>query len=143
MNTNINPEEKTHSYVAIFGTSKGYFLLLNNEDDFFMIQAWQSLKDAKNYFELGYNNSHARNYESSMSACPNFIQFNPRIAEFNSLVDMITKLGLKNNTKPLRFRSASGSYDVMKLDETLAKPVYETAIEPALISYDEQGSLKT
>jgi hypothetical protein len=124
------------TYVAVMKTTEGYFLMLtqDTQSKIRSILGWKSLGDATRYFEDGYNENHRRGYEASMSACMNYIQFQPRILEFNGLQDMIDKLRLTAGEKAMRLHSISGSYEVMKLDSVLAEPIYKNAVNPKLIS---------
>ena len=122
------------TYVAVMKTSEGYFLMLNRgKDNVRSILAWKDMRSALNYFENGYNDNHRRGYEHSMSACINFITFNPRILEFNGLQDIIDKLKLVAGEKVMTLRNISGNYEVMKLDYTLTEPLYNQGVTPKLI----------
>lgn len=125
-------DQNQETAVAIFKTTEGYFLLLNHEDKVFTIRGWKSVNEALSYFELAFERAHNRGYEPSMSACINFIQFQPRVVTFAGLQDMIQKLGLTPNEKPYRLHSISGSYDVLPLKAELAAVVYETGKTPDL-----------
>lgn len=122
--------------VSILKTTEGYFLLLNRDDatKVVSIRGWKSLRDAISYYEDGYNAGHNRSHEASMSACINFIQFQPRIIQFPTLDDLVKGLDLTPNEKPLTIRSISGCYLVLKLKSELAEPIYEKGFEPKLIT---------
>jgi hypothetical protein len=63
--------------VTILADNKIY-LMMNDKT----VQGFDTVNEAINHFEVGYNNNHARGYEASMSACLNFIQFSPSIHEW-------------------------------------------------------------
>ena len=126
--------ENTPVFVAIFHSNSKYYLLLSVDDNTCSIQGWVSLPKALSYFEDGYNQCHSRSYESSMSACINFIQFQPKIVSFDGLDDMIKKLDLQDNPTPLRLSSISGSYTVLKLKTELAESLYDNGFGPKLIT---------
>lgn len=122
----------------------------------FAILGWDSLDRARYYFEEGYQQKHRQNYEGSMSACINFIQFQPRIVEFADLADLEARLLPTKlpdnptpdqaqaailatphpdavNRRPCRLSAVSGFYDVMPLVPDIARPLWEAGVSPALI----------
>ena len=119
--------------VAILKADQNFYLMLTGKDEGFCIMAWETPRKALNYFERGYNECHWRNYEASMSACINFILFQPVVVSFSSLEDIKTKLGLSDTIRPHRISNISGSYVVLPLDKSLAEPIYEAGITPRLI----------
>ena len=122
------------AFVAVLKTSEGYFLILNKKGDELTILGWQSLKEAIDYFEDGYDNNHRRGHEASMSACINYIQFQPRILSFDTLQELSDKLQIKGGKIGTRINSISGSYNVLKLKDELIEPLYDEAVSPKLIS---------
>lgn len=75
-------------YIAlILSDNKVYILATNNYD----VLGFTSLNKAISYFEDSYNSSHGRGYEASMSACLNYITFQPSIIEVENFED------IKNN----------------------------------------------
>ena len=123
------------SFVVILRTLEGFFLMMTGDGKVLSIHGFKSLKEAKDYFEVGYNTNHARGYEPSMSACINFIQFTPSIVQFPSLENMIETLKLKE-CKPFRLHSVSGHFDGLKLDDKIAEPIWEKGERPGLITED-------
>lgn len=126
--------DKEQVHVAVFCCSGKYYLLLTKNDGIYNIQGWPNKQDALSYFTRGYNQSHDRGYESSMSACINYIQFQPAILSFCDLQDMIQKLGLKEGSQPVHLSSISGHYIVLPLDTEQAKLYYDQGTRPALIT---------
>ncbi len=94
--------EKEQVHVAVFRCDEKYYLLLTKNDGVYNIQGWPNKQDALNYFTSGYNQSHDRGYEGSMSACINYILFQPVVLSFDGLQDMIQKLDLKEGSQPVR-----------------------------------------
>ena len=128
--------EKEQVHVAVFCCDGKYYLLLTNNNGIFNIQGWTNKPEALAYFTRGYNQFHDRGYESSMSACINYIQFQPTILSFDNLQDMIQKLGLKEGSQPVRLSSISGYYVALPLDTEMAKQFYDQGTRPALITQD-------
>lgn len=122
------------TYAAVMKTRNGYYLMLSRKDGVVGILGWTHLQDALSYFTACYDSNHRRSYEASMSACINYIEFHPRILEFNGLQDMIDKLKLTPNEHVVRISSISGSYEVMSLNEELVKPLYDDGIRPNLMT---------
>lgn len=48
-----------------------------------MISGFENKQKALDFFQKGYNQSHRRGYEASMSACINYITFQPAIHEIS------------------------------------------------------------
>ena len=131
--TDINTASK--SYVAVMHNSGGYYLMLNRDDNNILtIRGWLKLSDALAWFTNAYNSNHDRGYESSMSACMNYIEFQPKILGFNGLQDMIDKLKLSKGSRVSSISSVSGSYTVLVLDPVLAEPLYNNGSSPELIT---------
>lgn len=144
-------------FVSILSTGDDKFwLLLVHEEHQFSILGWESLDRALAYYQDGYRRKHRQNYEGSMSACINYIQFQPRIAEFADITDLEAKLLPARlpdapspeqaqaallatqypdavNRRPCRLSSISGFYDVLPLVPNIAKPYWEAGKAPSLI----------
>ena len=65
----------TNALVSFYADNKVYLLL--GEDR--IVQAFDSVRRALDYFESPYLRAHNRGFTSSMSACLNYITFNPAI----------------------------------------------------------------
>ena len=79
----------TKALVSFKAKDKVYLLIGENN----VVQAFKSVQKASDYFESSYMKCHNRGYESSMSACLNYITFNPAIhpwehEDLSKLVDM-------------------------------------------------------
>jgi hypothetical protein len=57
-----------------------------------MIQGFETLKEAKDYFLESYGDAHYRSFEGSMSACVHFMQFQPHIVRFESIEDVKNRI---------------------------------------------------
>jgi hypothetical protein len=67
--------------VTIADGSRGHraWVMLNRDKS---VAGWASEQEAHAYFTRGYNASHRRSYEASMSACIHAIEFDPRVHVF-------------------------------------------------------------
>ena len=123
--------------VALIQSDGQIYLMLSRDGDQLTIAGWSTPEEAKGYFERGYNNAHDRGYESSMSACINFIQFTPKIVTFPTLEALVEALGIvEGKSEAVRLSSISGWMDALILDQEKAKAVWESGDTPALISED-------
>jgi hypothetical protein len=125
----MNKSSKT--YVAFFSNNKRLYLLMTNDTPHNIV-GFETEEKALEYFTGGYNRMHDRGYESSMSACINFISFCPKIVGFNSLEKMIKVLKL-NNAKLVHLSHVSGYYYALELPESAMK-LYEAGKSPELIT---------
>jgi hypothetical protein len=145
------------AYVVILNTSDKYWLMLHKDGPHaYSVLGWNNLDKALAYFEEGYRQSHQRNYEGSMSACINYIQFQPRIVEFADLADLENRLlphplpdvpeakdimdaliATKHpeavSRVPCRVSHISGRYDCLPLINELAQPFWAAGRSPSLI----------
>lgn len=145
------------AFVAILSTGDNFWLMLSRESDkSFAILGWEDVNRGLYYFQEGYRQKHRQSYEGSMSACINFIQFQPRIVEFADMADLEARLLPTKlpdaptadqavaallatphadavNRRPCRLSSISGFYDVLPLVPDIARPLWEKGVSPALI----------
>lgn len=77
-------------FIALFKSDNNLYIAAGSQPPNAII-AFETIEKGLDYFEDGYNRFHNRGYESSMSACVNFIQFTPSIVEFKDLEE------IKNN----------------------------------------------
>jgi hypothetical protein len=119
-------------YVALIKMTEILGVMCNREG---VIQAFTSKKKGSDYFEAAYNSGHNRGYEASMSACLNFIQFQPKIIKVNDTEDLTKLLGTgpyHNNS----CRSISGFMNVITADipNPDLESIFEAGETPRLIS---------
>jgi hypothetical protein len=93
------------------------------------IRGWKTSKEALEYWEGAYRRAHARSYEGSMSACLNFISFNPSILELT--LDEIAPL-IAGDRRVVNLYTNSGSIDAVVLNNKAAA-FWERGSKPALI----------
>jgi hypothetical protein len=104
------------------------------------VHAFKTSEEATGFFEEAYNRKHNSGYEASMSACINFIQFQPKIIKINGMEDL-----KKIAADPPKLVSIGGVAGWMTGITTsdLAKKLWEEGISPKLISketFDAQRS---
>lgn len=119
--------------VALFKQDGKIVYLLMTDDTPHEIMGWENLKDGLNYFTRGYNQAHGRGYESSMSACINYISFNPKLVQFKDLQELVEKLLGSEPPRLMHLRHIAGNYFALKCIPS-AIDVYEAGISPDLIS---------
>jgi hypothetical protein len=110
----------------------GFYMYRENSSKPYTIAAWHSEKEARDFFEEGYNRNHNRGYEASMSACINWILFNYSIV-YLDLAEIKTFLV---NEEAYRLRSISGSATLLKVDAARCRDLFESGCRPRLISED-------
>jgi hypothetical protein len=115
-------------YIVLINTGKAIFIMATDDN---YIHAFKTQKEALNYFEDGYQTCHKRSYESSMSACINYIGFRPRVIFIPNLDFVKNHIGEKV-PRLMNLRSVAG---FMKGITTCpeAKKYWEKGIEPRLI----------
>jgi hypothetical protein len=75
-------------YIVLILAEENVYILAMKD---FNILAFNSLEKAISYFEDSYNSNHDRGYEASMSACLNFITYQPSVIKVENIED------IKNN----------------------------------------------
>lgn len=93
-------------WVALLRPSVGVFVMCNDD---FSIAAFKTERDALNFFESTYHEAHGRSYERSMSACVNFITYNPIVLNVN--FEKLKELALTNEEgkfTPVSLSNVSG-----------------------------------
>jgi len=111
------------------------------------VAAFKTKKEGEGVFESGYNAGHTRSYEGSMSACMNFIQFQPKVIKVKDGVELQTILGVGPYHR-LDCRAISGfmSMIVAKKPNPDLEKIFETGSTPRLISEDtfpDEGKERT
>jgi len=117
-------------YVVLIDTREGCFLLAADKN--FSIQSFKTKKEAIAFFEDSYNDSHKRGYTSSMSACINWITYNPSIIKVSNL-DEIGKNIVGNKPRGFKLHHISGlMYGISTIPEAIT--YWKRGIKPKLIS---------
>lgn len=131
---NINKKEKP-IYVALFESENKVYLLMTHDNDSgkYLIHGFESLNKGLSFFTNSYNRAHDRSYESSMSACINYIFFKPRIAKFDSIKQLESKL-LGKDYKLVELSHVSGYYTALTCNGKNVSKIYDEAKSPELIT---------
>ena len=77
--------------VALIKTDGKVYLMMDSGTPSTII-GFESISKGIHYFEDAYNDNHNRSYESSMSACINYIFFQPSIVVFKDGIEYIEKI---------------------------------------------------
>lgn len=76
------PQTPTYPlYFAMFQAERAHLLMTSHDGS---IEAFATEQEAMDFFTKGYNRSHQRSYQGSMSACIHYIFFQPVIVRFDS-----------------------------------------------------------
>jgi len=126
-------------YIALIKADNNIIVMVNRSDN--SIQAFHTEQEGTNHFEEMYNNNHARDYTSSMSALINNMSFRPSIVGVESLDEVINNI-LSDPPKLLKLQNVSG---MMKGVSTRkgAEEYWDKGVKPQMISRDENGRLKS
>lgn len=120
-------------YAVLMKTSKGMFWLCDSRPPY-AIAGFESAGDGLRHFTDGYNRNHRRGYEPSMSACINFIQFQPAIVRIHSLDDLKAVLDDPEKPTVMTYGSIAGRMTGVPVNVEKATPVWEAGQKPALIT---------
>ena len=118
-------------FVSLLKTSEGFFLVLTQDRN---IRVFESRGDGLRYYEDSYTRAHRRNYEGSMSACVNWMQFQPSIVEVEEpVLENIAAKILDPALSVVALNSASGHY-VVACTRPEAEQLWDEGVKPRLIS---------
>lgn len=122
------------SFVSIVKTTEDLHLVLSKDTNGqWNVQGWHSKKEALAYYENGYQNFHKRDYQSSMSACINWMSFQPSIVALT--LDEIKEL--VSDMQRHSLRNIAGGFDGIQLKPE-AVAIWENGAKPRLI-HDEES----
>lgn len=123
-----DPKEKF--YMALIDTSGGIFIYC---DDDHHICAAKTEGEAIEWFEKTYKRKHQQSFEGSMSACINWMQFQPSIVHM-SLSDIKKDLIDESKVEPVSMNSVSGFMKGIKVTFTKnGKKYWDKGTKPQLI----------
>ena len=117
------------AFVSIVKTEIGFFLLVSKVDDQWSVMGFKTEREGLGYYEIGYARSHNRSYESSMSACLNWMAYQPSIIE----LELEIMKALTKDQHVYHLRHVAGYMDGIKLTEEAAK-YWEAGKKPELIN---------
>ena len=116
-------------YLVIMKADNKYYLYANKPG---IVSAFNTEREALNYFERAYNRGHDRSFEGSMSACINWMSFQPSVISVNSDEELYSFFGGKQ-ARFMDIRHVSGGFcgaiPAMDLTE-----MFENGIKPSLIT---------
>jgi hypothetical protein len=116
--------------ICLFKFDDKIYLLANEESK--CIQGFKSVKAGLAYFEDAYHANHARSYEASMSACVNFIMFQPSIVQIKSYKELKEKIVDEKNFAVFELRNVAG-WMVGISTRPEAEKYWEEGTVPALV----------
>ena len=96
------------------------------------LQAFPSLGEGLRFFEEGYARSHARGYETSISACINHLFFEPWIVQISSLEKIVQAIG-EPPYKLIQARHISGFMKGIAVLPSEADVLKSQGVKPKLI----------
>ena len=115
-------------FIALILAEEKVYMLANDEFD---VIGFSTLRKAKNYFENSYKSAHSRSYEGSMSACLNYITFQPSIIEIKDVEDIRNNIA-EEKPKTVRLSHLSGFMNAITTREGV-KELWNSGIKPKLI----------
>jgi hypothetical protein len=119
-------------WLALVECQRNYYLMMH--DDRTNIQAFETLEKGLDFFERGYNTAHSRSYESSMSACFNWLVFKPSIVSAKDLDEIKTWVGPE--PRATRISHPSGFMLGIAVLPEFGQKLWESWSQPKLIDPD-------
>lgn len=129
------------NYVALINIEhKGedvYFVLMadKGEDGKYPVLGFLSEEEGLHCFEGGYDESHLRSYEGSMSACVNWMFFHPSIIKVEDGIEGLKKL-VGENPKMWSYNSIAGHYKGIPIEPKMGKILWERGAKPSIWDKD-------
>jgi hypothetical protein len=122
-------EEQTEKdiFIALIKADNEIYIMVSDKN----VQAFETLKKAIGFFENTYKEKHLGNYESSISACINWLQYNPsiiKVANQEELTSIAT-----NPPVDVQLRSVSGAMVGFKTRKDVSENLWDKGIKPDLI----------
>ena len=117
-------------YIAIIKSGEKFFVMANRDDN--SIAVFESVGDGLRSFEDAYNRNHRRGFEASMSACINYIQFQPSIVKVEGLEDVKKRI-CPDQPRLARLNSIAGIMTVITTREGIEE-IWEKGRKPQLIT---------
>ena len=126
--------------IALLHTPEGVFLMTAKDGDTYNVLGFDSVQKGLDFFTNGYNRFHDRGYEASMSACVNFISFQPKVVGFEDFDALMDELVDKSSLTLVRIGNIAGSYEVIPCKPEAVRVYEERGVTPQLITEKEQPS---
>ena len=100
------------------------------------LTAFQSLQQARDYFEIAYDKRHGSTYERSMSACIHYIFFEPRVINVKSKKELKTLVA--KPPQSLSWWTVAGGMEGLLLDRKKGAALYKKATRVRLIKSEQE-----
>lgn len=123
-------QEQQEAYICLVDC-KNAILLLGGKGG---VRGFTTEKEAIDYWENGYNAAHNRGYTWSMSACMNFIFFNPSIVKAPPIEEL--KTWLVDCHSIYSASGVMGGVEGFKCKKAVVQPIWKAGKKPRLISED-------
>ncbi len=111
----------------------GEYYVLVNRDEHHSVAGFGSVHAGLAFYEEKYERKHRSGYEQSMSACINYIFFQPAIVEFKGVEELREALGLGADPTLCSLSHVSGFMSGIRADREKAAPIWDKAEKPILI----------
>ena len=118
------------AWVCLIKMHESYGLMaVLGDDKVWGVRGFASKADALGYFERGYDAAHRRSYESSMSACLNWLHFQASVVDLkdSEMPALVSERAIKTG------RHISGRMDFIPLIAEKAEPIWKAGAKPELI----------
>ena len=115
-------------YLALMKADGKYYIYANKPG---VVSAFVSEREALNFFENAYRRGHNRSFEGSMSACMNWMSFQPSVVSLNSDEEFYNLFGGKQ-ARFVEIRNVAGGFcgAIPEMDLT---EMFENGTKPSLI----------
>lgn len=123
-------DEKSFA-IALVKADGEYYVLVNRGDN--SVAGFRSIDAGLQFYEEKYERKHRSGYEQSMSACINYIFFQPAIVEFTGVEELREALGLGVDPTLCTLSHVSGFMSGIRADREKAAPIWDKAEKPILI----------
>jgi len=126
------------NWIALVKTAKGIFIVLDDSNE--AILGFVDQADGLRYYEDAYHRAHGRSYEGSMSACINWMAYQPSIVELtDEEISGLLERDEEGHTYACSLWHTSGGMTGVKCNDS-AEAVWERGAKPKL--WDEDRHLK-
>ena len=118
-------------YLALIRASDKYYVLAEKQG---VISAFTTLDNGLKYFENSYNRAHDRGYESSMSACMNFMAYSPSIVMIESEEKFLSLFDNQKTAQFVHMSYIAGHMDCAIINQEIGESLFNSGRVPSLIT---------
>ncbi len=122
-----NKKENENVFIALIKSDEKVYIMIGDK----AVMAFKTKREGLDFFESAYNNGHNRGYESSMSACLNWMSYNPSIVKISNQEEL--KHLATNPPEAVALSSISGFMTGFKTREEVGGKYWESGVKPKLI----------